>query len=116
MEMRPLSENTVSGYALFAEERSVSPQVDESDIGPEVEPPLPVQIQIARTVMERCVHLLSHRSLRVRLQVSVRRPFRALTEREGCGSRWLAVAPDEQAAILISWWPTEASHQGESMG
>jgi hypothetical protein len=46
--------------------------MDENDAGPDVEPPMPVQIQIAKDVMERCVHLLSDKNLTIRLKVSVR--------------------------------------------
>ncbi|XP_045430634.1 TELO2-interacting protein 1 homolog isoform X2 [Pipistrellus kuhlii] len=51
------------------EEQSDPPKVDENDTGPHVEPPLPLQIQIATDVMERCIHLLSDKSLKIRLKV-----------------------------------------------
>lgn len=51
------------------EELSDPPKMDKNDTGPSVEPPLPVQIQIATDVMERCIHLLSDSSLRIRLKV-----------------------------------------------
>ncbi|XP_004746514.1 TELO2-interacting protein 1 homolog isoform X2 [Mustela putorius furo] len=51
------------------EEQSEPPKVDESDTGPDVEPPPPVQIQIAKDVMERCIHLLSDKNLTIRLKV-----------------------------------------------
>nr|KAF6472803.1 TELO2 interacting protein 1 [Molossus molossus] len=51
------------------EEQSDPPKVDENDAGPHVEPPLPLQIQIASDVMERCIHLLSDKRLTIRLKV-----------------------------------------------
>ncbi|XP_054996340.1 TELO2-interacting protein 1 homolog [Sorex araneus] len=45
------------------------PPADEPDPGPHVEPPLPVQVQIATAVMERCIHLLADTSLKIRLKV-----------------------------------------------
>ncbi|XP_055977188.1 TELO2-interacting protein 1 homolog [Sorex fumeus] len=45
------------------------PPADEPDPGPHVEPPLPVQVQIATAVMERCIHLLADPSLKIRLKV-----------------------------------------------
>nr|XP_035957465.1 TELO2-interacting protein 1 homolog isoform X4 [Halichoerus grypus] len=58
-------------HALLAalEEQSDPPKVDDSDTGPDVEPPLPVQIQIATDVMERCIHLSSDKDLKIRLKV-----------------------------------------------
>uniref|UniRef100_A0A8D2JTU2 TELO2-interacting protein 1 homolog n=1 Tax=Theropithecus gelada TaxID=9565 RepID=A0A8D2JTU2_THEGE len=58
-------------HALMAAlgEQSVSPKVDENDTHPDVEPPLPLQIQIAMDVMERCIHLLSDKNLQIRLKV-----------------------------------------------
>ncbi|XP_045688729.1 TELO2-interacting protein 1 homolog [Phyllostomus hastatus] len=51
------------------EEQSDPPKVDENDTGPHVKPPLPLQIQIATDVMERCIHLLSDKNLKIRLKV-----------------------------------------------
>ncbi|XP_037020544.2 TELO2-interacting protein 1 homolog isoform X1 [Artibeus jamaicensis] len=51
------------------EEQSGPPKVDENDIGPHVKPPLPLQIQIATDVTERCIHLLSDKNLKIRLKV-----------------------------------------------
>ncbi|KAM5245889.1 TELO2-interacting protein 1 homolog [Ctenodactylus gundi] len=51
------------------EELSVPPEVDENDTCPDVEPPLPVHIQIAKDVMERCIHLLSDKNLKIRLKI-----------------------------------------------
>ncbi|XP_075384880.1 TELO2-interacting protein 1 homolog [Tenrec ecaudatus] len=48
---------------------SVPPEAHESDRLPDVEPPLPPQTQIAKDVMERCIHLLSDKNLKIRLQV-----------------------------------------------
>lgn len=42
---------------------------DEDVDGPAVKEELPLHIQIAKDVMERCVHLLSDSSLRTRLKV-----------------------------------------------
>ncbi|KAJ8776087.1 hypothetical protein J1605_015813 [Eschrichtius robustus] len=58
-------------HALLAalEEQSDPPEVDENDTDPGVPPPLPVQIQIATDVMERCIHLMSDKSLKIRLKV-----------------------------------------------
>ncbi|XP_036899933.1 TELO2-interacting protein 1 homolog isoform X2 [Sturnira hondurensis] len=50
------------------EEQSGPPKVDENDTGPHVKPPLPLQIQIATDVMGRCIHLLSDKSLKIRLK------------------------------------------------
>ena len=84
------------------EEQSDPPEVDENDLGPHVEPPLPVQIQIATDVMERCIHLMSDKNLKIRLKVSVR-PFpclhRAAGPRLGLGG---SDRRDEQVAALIS--------------
>lgn len=51
------------------EEQSDPPKADENDTGPHMEPPLPLQIQIATDVMERCIHLLSDKNLKIRLKV-----------------------------------------------
>lgn len=77
--------------------------MDKNDTGPSVEPPLPVQIQIATDVMERCIHLLSDSSLRIRLKVSVQ-PLpcihRVARLRFGlAGSDYT----DKQVAVFISW-------------
>jgi hypothetical protein len=45
--------------------------VDENDTLPDVEPPLPTHIQIAKDVMERCIHLSADKNLKIRLKVSV---------------------------------------------
>lgn len=76
--------------------------MDESDTGPDVEPPPPVQIQIAKDVMERCIHLLSDKNLTIRLKVSVQPSPRVCT---AAGPRVALAARDgmdEQEAALIS--------------
>ncbi|KAM7150288.1 TELO2-interacting protein 1 homolog isoform 2-T3 [Macrochelys suwanniensis] len=45
------------------------PEPEMNDTGVEGETPLPAHAQIAKDVMERCIHLLSDKSLRVRLKV-----------------------------------------------
>ena len=45
--------------------------------GPDVKAELPAHLAIAKDVMERCTHLLSHPSLRLRLKVCV------------CSWRWM---------------------------
>ncbi|XP_072552810.1 TELO2-interacting protein 1 homolog [Salminus brasiliensis] len=42
---------------------------DGVDEGPDVKPELPVHVSVAKDVMERCVHLLSHPSIAIRLKV-----------------------------------------------
>ncbi|XP_058535536.1 TELO2-interacting protein 1 homolog isoform X1 [Ochotona princeps] len=66
---KDVAEGNVSDLETDEEEPSVPPKVDENDTRPDVEPPLPVQIQIATDVMERCIHLLSDKSLKIRLKV-----------------------------------------------
>lgn len=51
------------------EEHLDPPSATKPDPGPNMEPPLPVQIQIAMNVMERCIHLLSDTNLKIRLKV-----------------------------------------------
>lgn len=77
--------------------------MDENDTSPSVEPPLPVQIQIATDVMERCIHLLSDNNLRIRLKVSVQ-PFPCI-HRVARLKFGLAGSDhtDKQVAVLISW-------------
>ena len=64
--------------------------MDENDTDPGVPPPLPVQIQIATDVMERCIHLMSDKSLKIRLKVSVR-PFPCIHRAAGLRFGLLAV-------------------------
>lgn len=87
---------------FFPEEQSEPPKVDECDTGPDVEPPPPVHIQIAKDVMERCIHLLSDKNLTIRLKVSVQPSPRVCT---AAGPRVALAARDgmdEQEAALIS--------------
>ncbi|XP_047601289.1 TELO2-interacting protein 1 homolog isoform X1 [Lutra lutra] len=69
LKEKDVADGNVSDFDNEEEEQSEPPKVDESDIGPNVEPPLPVQIQIAKDVMERCIHLLSDKNLTIRLKV-----------------------------------------------
>ncbi|EMP25045.1 TEL2-interacting protein 1 like protein [Chelonia mydas] len=58
--------------AMEEEEEEVQvppPEPEMNDTGAEGETPLPAHAQIAKDVMERCIHLLSDKSLRVRLKV-----------------------------------------------
>ncbi|KAF0874318.1 TELO2-interacting protein 1 homolog isoform X1 [Crocuta crocuta] len=66
---KDVADGNVSDFDNEEEEQSDPPKVDEGDTGPDVEPPLPVQVQIATDVMERCIHLLSDKSLKIRLKV-----------------------------------------------
>lgn len=59
------------GLFFSPEEHLDPPSATEPDPGPNMEPPLPVQIQIAMNVMERCIHLLSDTNLKIRLKVSM---------------------------------------------
>lgn len=68
LKEKDVADGNVSDF-YNEEEQSKPPEVDEKDTGPDVEPPLPVQIQIATDVMERCIHLLSDKSLKIRLKV-----------------------------------------------
>lgn len=53
-----------------------APEVKEEEEGeeegPDVKPELPLHVSIAKDVMERCVHLLSHPNMGVRLKVEYR--------------------------------------------
>ncbi|XP_012610445.2 TELO2-interacting protein 1 homolog isoform X2 [Microcebus murinus] len=69
LKEKDVADGNVSDIDNEEEEQSVPPEVDENDIRPDVEPPLPVQIQIATDVMERCIHLLSDKNLQIRLKV-----------------------------------------------
>ncbi|XP_065422428.1 TELO2-interacting protein 1 homolog isoform X1 [Chrysemys picta bellii] len=51
------------------EVQALPPEPEMDDSGAEGETPLPAHAQIAKDVMERCIHLLSDKSLRVRLKV-----------------------------------------------
>lgn len=69
LKEKDVADGNVSDFDNEEEEQSDPPKVDESDTGPDVEPPLPVQIQIATDVMERCIHMLSDKNLKIRLKV-----------------------------------------------
>ncbi|XP_058989230.1 TELO2-interacting protein 1 homolog isoform X2 [Mustela lutreola] len=69
LKEKDVADGNVSDFDNEEEEQSEPPKVDESDTGPDVEPPPPVQIQIAKDVMERCIHLLSDKNLTIRLKV-----------------------------------------------
>ncbi|XP_006881579.1 PREDICTED: TELO2-interacting protein 1 homolog [Elephantulus edwardii] len=65
---KDVAEGNVSDFD--EEEEPTAPcEMDESDTRPSVEPPLPMHIQIAKDVMERCIHLLSDKNLKIRLKV-----------------------------------------------
>ncbi|KAF5896821.1 TELO2-interacting protein 1, partial [Clarias magur] len=44
-------------------------KVEDEAEGPDVKPELPLRVSMAKDVMERCIHLLSHPSMGVRLKV-----------------------------------------------
>lgn len=69
LKQKDVAEGNVLGFDSDEEELSVPPKLEESDTLPDMEPPLPVQIQIAKDVMERCIHLLSDKNLKIRLKV-----------------------------------------------
>ncbi|EAW76047.1 TELO2 interacting protein 1 [Homo sapiens] len=69
LKEKDVADGNVSDFDNEEEEQSVPPKVDENDTRPDVEPPLPLQIQIAMDVMERCIHLLSDKNLQIRLKV-----------------------------------------------
>ncbi|XP_053429653.1 TELO2-interacting protein 1 homolog isoform X1 [Nycticebus coucang] len=66
---KDVADGNISDFDNEEEEQSVPPEVDENDTRPDMEPPLPVHIQIATEVMERCIHLMSDKSLQIRLKV-----------------------------------------------
>ncbi|KAM4842704.1 LOW QUALITY PROTEIN: TELO2-interacting protein 1 homolog [Thomomys bottae] len=69
LKEKDVAEGNISDFDTEEEVPSVPPEVDENDTHPDVEAPLPVQIQIAKDVMERCVHLLSDKNLKIRLKI-----------------------------------------------
>ncbi|XP_043334683.1 TELO2-interacting protein 1 homolog [Cervus canadensis] len=69
LKEKDVAAGNVSDLDNEDEEQSDPPEVEADDTGPHVEPPLPVQIQIATDVMERCIHLMSDKSLKIRLKV-----------------------------------------------
>ncbi|XP_017367668.1 TELO2-interacting protein 1 homolog isoform X2 [Cebus imitator] len=69
LKEKDVADGNVSDFDNEEEEQPVPPKVEENDTHPDVEPPLPLQIQIAMDVMERCIHLLSDTNLQIRLKV-----------------------------------------------
>ncbi|XP_032150868.1 TELO2-interacting protein 1 homolog isoform X1 [Sapajus apella] len=69
LKEKDVADGNVSDFDNEEEEQPVPPKVEENDTHPDVEPPLPLQIQIATDVMERCIHLLSDTNLQIRLKV-----------------------------------------------
>ncbi|XP_023984079.1 TELO2-interacting protein 1 homolog [Physeter macrocephalus] len=69
LKEKDVADGNVLDFDNEAEEQSDPPEVDENDTDPGVQPPLPVQIQIATDVMERCIHLMSDKNLKIRLKV-----------------------------------------------
>ncbi|XP_062970173.1 TELO2-interacting protein 1 homolog isoform X2 [Cynocephalus volans] len=69
LKEKDVADGNISDFDNGDEEQSVPPKVDENDTHPDVEPALPVQIQIAMDVMERCIHLLSDKNLKIRLKI-----------------------------------------------
>ncbi|XP_028745080.1 TELO2-interacting protein 1 homolog [Peromyscus leucopus] len=69
LKEKDVAEGNVSDLETEEEEQSSPSKVDENDTPPDVEPPLPVHIQIAKDVMERCIHLSSDKNLKIRLKV-----------------------------------------------
>ncbi|XP_004393230.1 PREDICTED: TELO2-interacting protein 1 homolog [Odobenus rosmarus divergens] len=69
LKEKDVADGNVPDFDNEEEEQSDPLKVDDSDTGPDVEPPLPVQIQIATDVMERCIHLSSDKDLKIRLKV-----------------------------------------------
>ncbi|XP_042698508.2 TELO2-interacting protein 1 homolog isoform X2 [Chrysemys picta bellii] len=59
----------LSTLVAALEVQALPPEPEMDDSGAEGETPLPAHAQIAKDVMERCIHLLSDKSLRVRLKV-----------------------------------------------
>uniref|UniRef100_U3D1A0 TELO2-interacting protein 1 homolog n=1 Tax=Callithrix jacchus TaxID=9483 RepID=U3D1A0_CALJA len=69
LKEKDVADGNVSDFDNEEEEQPVPPKVEENDTHPDVEPPLPLQIQMAMDVMERCIHLLSDKNLQIRLKV-----------------------------------------------
>ncbi|KAM9250147.1 TELO2-interacting protein 1 homolog isoform 1-T1 [Dugong dugon] len=69
LKEKDVADGNVLDFDSEEEEPSVPPEVGKSDTRPDVEPPLPLQIQIAKDVMERCIHLVSDKNLKIRLKV-----------------------------------------------
>lgn len=69
LKEKDVAEGNVSDLVMEEEEQLAPPIVGENDTLPDVEPPLPMHIQIAKDVMERCIHLSSDKNLKIRLKV-----------------------------------------------
>ncbi|XP_004867847.1 TELO2-interacting protein 1 homolog isoform X1 [Heterocephalus glaber] len=69
LKEKDVADGNVLDFDSDEEKLSVPPTLEENDTLPDVEPPLPVHIQIAKDVMERCIHLLSDKNLKIRLKV-----------------------------------------------
>ncbi|KAM9069389.1 TELO2-interacting protein 1 homolog isoform X4 [Sarcophilus harrisii] len=69
MEMSLILTKKLPVVPCFPEEQPLTPEAEMNDVCPDVEATLPVQIQIAKNVMERCIHLLSDKDLKTRLKV-----------------------------------------------
>ncbi|XP_006874792.1 PREDICTED: TELO2-interacting protein 1 homolog [Chrysochloris asiatica] len=69
LKEKDVADGNVLDFDDDEEEPTAPPKVDESDTQPDVEPPLPMQIQIAKDVLERCIHLLSDQNLKIRLKM-----------------------------------------------
>ncbi|XP_066869224.1 TELO2-interacting protein 1 homolog isoform X2 [Kogia breviceps] len=69
LKEKDVADGNVLDFDNEEEEQSDPPEVDENDTDPSMQPPLPVQIQIATDVMERCIHLMSDKNLKIRLKV-----------------------------------------------
>lgn len=69
LKEKDVAEGNVSDLDTEEEEQSAPSKVDENDTLPDVEPALPMHIQIAKDVMERCIHLSADKNLKIRLKV-----------------------------------------------
>lgn len=71
IKQRQIAEGNLPAMEEEEEEelQAPPPEPEMNDSGAEGETPLPAHAQIAKDVMERCIHLLSDKSLRVRLKV-----------------------------------------------
>ncbi|KAM9120874.1 TELO2-interacting protein 1 homolog isoform 2-T2 [Pangshura tecta] len=70
IKQRQIAEGNLPAMEEEEEEvQAPAPEPEMNDSGAEGEAPLPAHAQIAKDVMERCIHLLSDKSLRVRLKV-----------------------------------------------
>lgn len=69
LKEKDVADGNVSDFDNEEEEQTDPPKLEENDTRPDREPPLPVHVQIATDVMERCIHLLSDKNLKIRLKV-----------------------------------------------